>query len=294
MKDIASMCGVTLKTAYDVKQRISAGESIEHRGGAGPKRCLNRGDRISLSLNIKNNPRISLRTMQSSLKVSRGVDVSYSTVRRCIKEMSYSKKTAIKGPNITPSHEALRVLWAKKHKFINWNKIFFTDECSIWLCGGRVQMWTKGTQKPVINIPRHSPKIHIWGGISTRGTTPVHIFRENFNSIAYCNVINECLTETADLLYPDGWKLQEDNSSIHKSKLSVSYKEERAIRCIDWPSCSPDLNPIENLWAVLKKRILNRAPKTIEDVKNYVDIEWGTFDPEFIGNFTKSMRKRCL
>ena len=36
-----------------------------------------------------------------------------------------------------------------------------------------------------------------------------------------------------------------------------------------------------------------QAPKTIEDVKNYVDLEWGTFDPEFIGNFTKSMRKRC-
>ena len=47
------------------------------------------------------------------------------------------------------------------------------------------------------------------------------------------------------------------------------------------------------LKGVLKKRIVNRAPKTIEDVKNYVDIEWGTFDPEFIGNFTKSMRKRC-
>ena len=105
-------------------------------------------------------------------------------------------------------------------------------------------------------------------------------------------MINECLTETAHLLYPDGWKLQEDNSNIHKSKLYVSYKEEPAIRCIYWLSCSPDLNPMENSWAVLKKRILKRAPKTIEEVKNYVDIEWGTFDPELIGN-TKYMRKRC-
>ena len=143
--------------AYNVKQRISAGESIEGRGGAVPKRRLNKGDRISLSLNIKNNSQISLRTMQSSLNFSR-IDVSYSTVRRCIKGMSYSRKTAIKGPNITPSHETLRILWAKKHKFINWrNKVLFTDECSICLCGGKGQLWTKGTQKHVINIPRHSP-----------------------------------------------------------------------------------------------------------------------------------------
>ena len=50
MKDIASMCGVTLKTAYNVKQRISAGESIEHRDGAKPKRCLNKGDSPSLNI----------------------------------------------------------------------------------------------------------------------------------------------------------------------------------------------------------------------------------------------------
>ena len=114
IKEIASMCGVTLKTAYNVKQRILAGESIEHKGGAGPKKRLNKGDRISLSLAMKNNPRTSLRTIQSSLKASRGVDVSYSTVRRCMKGMSYSKKTAIKGTNITPSLENLRVIWAKK------------------------------------------------------------------------------------------------------------------------------------------------------------------------------------
>ena len=72
----------------------------------------------------------------------------------------------------------------------------------------------------------------------------------------------------------------------------MSYKEERAIKCLDWPSCSPDLSPIENLWAILKKRVQNRVPKTLEELKNYVKIEWETFDPDFIMNFTKSMCKR--
>ena len=142
-------------------------------------------------------------------------------------------------------------------------------------------------------IPRHTPKIHIWGGISERGATPVHIFKQNFNSEAYCNVLNEVLIESADVLYPDGWKLQEDNSSIHKSKFSTAYKKFRDISCIDWPANSPDLNPIENLWGVLRHRIQVRAPKTIQDVERFVKVEWESFDPNFIYNFTKSMKRRC-
>ena len=84
-----------------------------------------------------------------------------------------------------------------------WSKIIFSDECSIWLQSSKIQVWTKG-QKPVINIPGHTPKLHIWGGISARGATPIKVFRHNFNSVHYCNVLNEVLLETANVLYPNG------------------------------------------------------------------------------------------
>ena len=105
--------------------------------------------------------------------------------------MGYSKKTAVRGPNITEAHEKARLAWAYKYRNIHWRRVFFTDECSIWLHGGKLQLWTKGTQRPILNLPRHTPKIHIWGGISERGAMPVHIFKQNFNSEAYCNVLNE-------------------------------------------------------------------------------------------------------
>ena len=103
----------------------------------------------------------------------------------------------------------------------------------------------------------------------------------------------EVLLETADVSYPDGWKLQEDNSSIHKSKCSESYKKSVRIRTIDWPANSPDLNPIENLWAVLKKRIQNKALKDIKNLGKLIETEWQTFDPEFLANFITSMKRRC-
>ena len=153
-------------------------------------------------------------------------------------------------------------------------------------------LWTKG-KRPVMNIRRHTPKLHIWGAISSRGMTPIKVFKNNFNSIHYCNVLNEVLLETANALYPDGWKLQEDNSSVHKSKLSESYKKSVMIRNIDWPANSPDLNPIENLWAILKKRIQNKAPKDIKELEKLIETEWQTFDQEFLANFINSMKRRC-
>ena len=235
---------------------------------------------------------MSLRTLKSQFKLGKGIDVSYEAIRRTAKKIGYSKKTSIRGPAITEANEIKRVAWAHKHMNIWWHKVIFSDECSIWLNGGKVKVWTKG-ERPVLNIPRHRPKLHIWGAISARGAMPLKVFRHNFNSQHYCNVINEVLIETANVLYPDGWRLQEDNSSIHKSKVSESYKKSQNIRTIDWPANSPDLNPIENLWAVLKQRVQVKAPKDIKELENIVKAEWETFDPQFLSKFVHSMKRRC-
>ena len=87
---------------------------------------------------------ISLKTSKIILEFLR--ELSYSIVFNSEEmhlKMSYSKETAKKRPIITPLYEALRVLWTKKHEFINWNKVFFADVCSIWLCGGKIQMYSK-------------------------------------------------------------------------------------------------------------------------------------------------------
>ena len=76
-------------------------------------------------------------------------------------------------------------------------------------------------------------KLHIWGGISGRGTTILKIFSSNFNYTCNIETLNECLIETANVFYPDWWILQEDNSPIHKSKLSRTWKESQNHQLLD-------------------------------------------------------------
>ena len=169
--------------------------------------------KLSLIKTLKHFPKMSVRDVHKNLRIKYQDTPSTSTVFRAIHSSGKTAKN--------------RVQWCKNNKKQDWDKIFFSDECSVWLERDSVRMWTRGAEAPLLNISRHVPMLHIWGAISRRGATLLKIFKNTFISSMYIDTLRECLLEMADLFYPEGWILQEDNSPIHTSKLSKSWKEER-------------------------------------------------------------------
>ncbi|KAA2236352.1 hypothetical protein F0L68_41795 [Solihabitans fulvus] len=64
------------------------------------------------------------------------------------------------------------------------------------------------------------------------------------------------------------------------------------MSALPWPSISPDLNPIEHLWGVLKRKVEEKKPRNIQQLKQAVEDEWMSIQPATSANLVESMPRR--
>ena len=87
---------------------------------------------------------------------------------------------------------------------------------------------------------------------------------------------------------------QEDNAKPHSARVTTAWLHSKRVRELDWPACSSDLSPIENVWRIMKRKIAQRRPRTVEQLKLYIKQEWERIPPENLQKLVSSVPKRLL
>uniref|UniRef100_A0A3Q3S9H9 Tc1-like transposase DDE domain-containing protein n=1 Tax=Mastacembelus armatus TaxID=205130 RepID=A0A3Q3S9H9_9TELE len=67
---------------------------------------------------------------------------------------------------------------------------------------------------------------------------------------------------------------QQDNDPKHTAKITKEWLRNNSVTVLDWPSQSPDLNPIEDLWRDLKMAVHQRSPSDLTELERICKEEW--------------------
>jgi len=101
------------------------------------------------------------------------------------------------------------------------------------------------------------------------------------------------LVKSAHTFWPKGqWWFQQDNATPHTAGTSRDWFHNHDIDVIEFPPWSSDLNPAENLWNDLKRRVYAHHPKTMEELEHWIKVEWEATDLSFISHICLNMPER--
>ncbi|HWY33658.1 MAG TPA: transposase [Nitrosopumilaceae archaeon] len=171
----------------------------------------------------------------------------------------------------------------------------FTDETSISQFSEPKQVWRQRGE--IIKAPtvKHSLKVHVYGCFSEKGFGNICCFTNNLNADLLYTIYKTTLLPSAGIFFGKhnhSWILQEDNDPKHTSKKAQKWRTDNQVKRISWPSQSPDLNPMENVWAVLKANVSNHKPTSTKELIRIIQKEWKKLDKTFAENLVLSMKNR--
>ena len=234
-------------------------------------------------------------------------DVPRSTRCRTLRRVAKVQKAKARPP-LKTIHREKRVEWAKQYTKADFSKVIFTDECRATLDGpdGWVSGWIGNGHTAPTRLRRQQGGggVMFWAAIVDDKLVGPFRVQDGVkvNSEGYCTFLN---TNFLPWWKKNPAKLKkllvfmQDNAPSHASRYTQDWLASQGFKddhLMKWPACSPDLNPIENFWSIIKKVIYSDGKQYSSKEQLWEAIQGAAHNvsKEDITNLTKSVDRRLL
>ena len=228
---------------------------------------------------------------------------STSLVKRVLRKNGFQHLSPQARPILSAQNMVNRVRYARailrrngssKRSWLNTDSKYF----HLHKMGTPLRRWCKAADRGTVGRPKHSIAAHVYMGISYWGVTKLKFvtgthkqaskfvnpktkrLHTGVGSQEYTEVLSQLFVPEGNRLFQgagkwaDKWQLQQDNARPHTTDANKAYIEANVPRrkFPAWPANSPDLSPIENMWAWMEGKLHKEyKPNNIEELKECLE-----------------------
>ncbi len=202
-----------------------------------------------------------------------GQPVSTQTIRRTLHQIVRPRRK----PLLKMMHTTSFAEDKQTKDMDYWNYVLWSDETKINLFGSegvKRVWWQPGEEykdKCVLPTVKHGGEsVMVWGCMSAG---ELQFIEGTMNANLYCDILKQSMIPSLRSLGRRA-VFQHDNNPKHTSKMTTSLLKKLRVKVMDWPSMSPDLNPIEHLWGILKRKVEEPKVSNIHQLRDVVMEKW--------------------
>lgn len=258
----------------------------------------------AMKTKIEANPTITAKQLKKALPVL--ANISIRRIQHiCQKDLGLPSRKMSEKPLINERMKQQRLAFAREYEnwgVEDWKKVMFSDESHFELrfgnqasrcrrARGSDRFAPQFTKKTV----KHPEKVMAWGCFSWMGRGGLEFLNkgEMMNGPRYLRILDEKL-EFFMAQHATSHFLQ-DGAPCHRAKMVTAWFKDRPnIQLIRWPGNSPDLNPIENVWAWMKRRLRDIPCTNMKQWREEITRLWviKMADSQYLRNLVESMPRR--
>jgi len=219
--------------------------------------------------------------------------VCFNVVNNYIKTLGQWRNPLLKTV-LSASNKEKRLSHCQKQINVNFKNILFTDESLFQLNANTLKVfWFRGTSPPTITKYNPNYTCMVWAGICHYGKTPLSFIEGWMNSEGYQKLLIDQKKEIKKLFRRKKWQFQQDNARCHTTEGSIKcIKRNLTKNLFPHPPQSPDLNPIELVWARMKRLVQLSRPRNKRQLRTSVERAWKQIKLQFIRNCIGGLRGR--
>ena len=306
-KEISELVGVGERSVQRIVKKFKEGGEDtmpEHATKSGRPRLLSCRDERVLRKLVEKNPRASAKNLKDE-NPQILASVSTRTVQRTRHDrLGYACRAARRKPLLTKRHRHNRLRFAKRllNEYSNdkYKEILWSDEATFHVSVGKngKVFRRKGSDpldpKYVNFTTKHPDYVMVWGCFTYHGVGRLVFLPRNvtMNAQRYLElIVYEHLPDCMEQCHASVF--MQDGAPCHTAHVVREWFEFCGVDFFrDWPGNSPDLNPIENLWGIIKAKLRNHDTSNLEKLRAAITDIWENFPHSQLQNLALSIPKR--